>query len=752
MTLVYALIFLAPCFPGSMVGPSTAAAQTPAPPDDAEQDQGRSTTPFSNLKKGGQGDPNKKSDTLKSFLEKFSGSRTGASQPAPVPVRKKAGKKPGPKPAPKPGPRPAPPEESEAEPEPGAGDAPGIVSGADGFSLEFNNEDLYLVINLFAELLNIDYIVDPNVRGRVTMKTVGKLGRKDLLPVFVQILEMNGLTFVKEGGLYKITPVKEAPRLTIPYQREEDRESLLTEQNNIIRVIPLRFISAQEMTKLLSPFISAGGTIIYNDHANTLIVVDRGVNVYKMLKIVDTFDVDLFDKVGHRFYPLDNMEVEEMVRILAEIFTPAMGERKDYVKFIPIENLKGFIAVSPDPLVFLKVDEFVRQLDVVSEESEPRIYVYYVKNGSAEDLASLLNDVFPEPGERRKVEEKVKEKTKTVRNPLSREAVKKKEASPKATKAKKKTPKAAAAVSEGAGTLKAEINIVADAIRNALIIEAIPSDYRTIRGILEQIDILPRQVLIEATVAEIRLKDETKIGLDLFYDGSQATQPDKGLYKLNMNKTVTGNPYTTALEYVTGDHITATLYAMANNDTVNILSSPHILASDNQEARIDVSNEVPVASSTTTTTADNPVTTATIQYRDTGVILTVTPHINERGLVTLDIDQEVSQKKEEDIEVAGSSYPSFFKRNIATTLTVKHGQTIVIGGLISENKTNDNKGVPWLSKVPILGYLFKTEADSVEKREMIILITPWVITDLEDIDSVTREFQNKVGGAMELVK
>ncbi len=745
MTVLLALAFFAPMFPGGGIGPSPSLAQTEDP--DAENDPGESSNPFGGLLKGGKTDAAKKSNAMKSFLEKFSGSKAN-KPPPPSPVRKKT------PPAPAAG-REAPPaaEEAASEVEAETGAAGGIELGDEGVRLNFDNIDLYEVINLIAELLNLNYIIDPGVRGKVTLKTAGRLDGNELFPVFMQILETNGLTFVKEGSLFKITPTKEAPRLTIPYQTKENRENLIKEQKNVIRVIPLRFISAVEMTKLLSPFISAGGTIIYNDNANTLIVVDRGVNIYKMLKLVDTFDVDLFDKVGHRFYPLDNMEVEEMVTILKEIFTPAMGERKDYVKFIPIENLKGFIAVTPDPRVFLKVDEFVRQLDVVSEASEPRIYVYYVKNGGAEDLASLLNNVFPEPGERRKVETKPKEKPKNAKNPFARDAVTKKKAKPKEVKAKKKTtPAKTATSSEGAGTLKAEINIVADAIRNALIIEAIPSDYRTIRGILEQIDILPRQVLIEATVAEIRLTEGTKMGLELLYD-QNTENLSKGLYQFGLNTAATQTlPYTTALEYVTGDHIKATLYAMSSDDTVNILSSPHILASDNQEAKIDVSNEVPVASSTTTTTADNPVTTATIQYRDTGVILTVTPHINERGLVTLDVAQEVSEQKESDVEVAGTDYPSFFKRNITTTLTVKHGQTIAIGGLIAENKSKDNKGVPWLSKVPVLGYLFGTKSDTIAKTEMIILITPWVITDLEDIDSVTREFQNKVGGAMTLIE
>jgi general secretion pathway protein D len=173
------------------------------------------------------------------------------------------------------------------------------------------------------------------------------------------------------------------------------------------------------------------------------------------------------------------------------------------------------------------------------------------------------------------------------------------------------------------------------------------------------------------------------------------------------------------------------------------------LASENKEAKIDVSDEVPVASSETViSTASQPLVTTNIQYRDTGVILSVTPHINERGLVTLDISQEVSEQNEDDVEVAGTSYPAFFKRRVATTLTVEDGQTIVIGGLISEVNVDDEFGVPVLKDVPILGWLFKSKTKTKRRAELIILLTPRVIKDLEDVKRVTDEFKDRVGNVV----
>jgi general secretion pathway protein D len=196
------------------------------------------------------------------------------------------------------------------------------------------------------------------------------------------------------------------------------------------------------------------------------------------------------------------------------------------------------------------------------------------------------------------------------------------------------------------------------------------------------------------------------------------------------------------------DRWKSALAFLASENKVNILSSPSILASDNKEARIDISTEIPIPSVQYKVyeSGTEPVLETTIEYRDTGVLLSVTPHINERGLVTMDINQEVSEQSEYiSIGVEDETYPSFYKRSVNTTLTVKHAQTIVIGGLIKETKSEGSAGAPWLSKIPIIRYLFGKEKKSVSKTELIILITPYVIVSLEDVDAVTEEFKRKVG-------
>lgn len=610
--------------------------------------------------------------------------------------------------------------------------------------LNFDNADLYAVIGTIAELLGLNYIVDPNVSGKVTINTAGGLYKRDLFPVFLQILEVNGLTAIKEGSLYRIVQLKESTRLPIELRFARGGADVPPMEKTIIQIIPLKFISTEEMTKLVTPFISAGGTIVSDMASNTLLVVDKGLNILKILRLVETFDVNMLERVYYRFYPLKYLDAEDVTTTLSDYTSSYEKITSVMVKFIPITRLNTLFVVSTNPLVFEKVEEILGQIDVIDEEVAPKIYVYFIKNGEAKDLASLLDKVFLKKSSSK---EKSKEKTSKAGgsatiagNPFSEARVKEKKAEKAAAAKAKKTPSksspAAKGEPSGSGTLMGEVNITPDEIRNALIIEAVPSDHRIIEDILKRIDVLPRQVLIEATIAEITRTASTELGMDWAF-GQGAAAAGAGSFLATIGKT--------GLKYSIGvtDKWYAELNALATKGLVNIISSPHVLASDNKEARIDVSREIPVASGQTTVASGSTVSETSIEYRDTGVILSVTPHINDRGLVTMDISEEVSDL-DEDVNVAGKNYPSFFKRTVKTNLTLKHGQTIVIGGLIKDKEEEDISGVPCLIDVPVVRYLFGQETKKSEKIELVVLITPRVVADLDDVDAVTQEFKQKV--------
>jgi general secretion pathway protein D len=619
--------------------------------------------------------------------------------------------------------------------------------------LNFDNADLYEVINTIADILGINYIIDPRVKGNVTIYTARGLSKKDLFSVFFQILEVNGITAVKEGGIYRIFQLTEGPRMPIDYRSGLEVKDIPPPERIVIQIIPLKFISAQEVTKLLTPFVSAGGTIVVDASSNTLLVVDKWANIMKILRLVETFDVNIFEKVHYRIYRLKYLDVEEAPDIISGFSFSFEKAGNVVVKVIPIGRLNALLVISTTPVVFGKLEEVIQKIDVEVEGAEPKVYVYYVKNGEAKDLGALLNQVFPEGGVAKEKKAKVKAEKKAggeariSRNPLSQERVREKEIEKEAKKeekAEKRSEEAKAAVpgeAKGAGTLREEVRVTADEIRNALIIQATPRDYKIILDILRQLDVLPRQVLIEATIAEITRDSESDIGISWAF-GSGAAAGDASFRASLTDK---------GFSYAVGvtDKWYVALSALATKGKVNVLSSPHILASENKEAKIDVSREIPLASSEWTfTSGTEPVTQTNVQYRDTGVILSVTPHINEQGLVTMDISEEVSDLEKAPVKVAGVEYPSFFKRTVNTTLTVKHGQTIAIGGLIKDKEDEGISGLPCLIDIPGLRYLFGQTTKAVSKIELIVLITPRVIVSLDDVEAVTDEFKKKVKSVM----
>ena len=346
--------------------------------------------------------------------------------------------------------------------------------------LNFDNADLNEVIITMADILGINYIVLPGVNGTVTIHTALGLNRKDLFPVFYQILEVNGLTAIREGSLYKIMPMKDSPQMAINPVSELGQKDIPDEERVIIQIIPLKFIAAQEMTKLITPFMTSGGTVVSDTASNTMLVVDKWMNILKILKLVSSFDINIFEKVDYRFYRLKNLDVEETTKMLDDFALSYSKLSNVQVKFIPITRLNTLLVVSSSPAVFKKVDEILNEIDVVVEATEPRIYVYFVKNGNAAQLKEIMNQVFPESKSDKK--ESKTDKSSAVSNPgnpFSKSRIEEKKAEKEAQtvdakESAKPESSGKVALSEGAGTLRSKINITPDEVRNALIIEAIP--------------------------------------------------------------------------------------------------------------------------------------------------------------------------------------------------------------------------------------------------------------------------------------
>jgi len=455
--------------------------------------------------------------------------------------------------------------------------------------------------------------------------------------------------------------------------------------------------------------------------------------------------------VFYRFFPLEYLGAEEVAAIVNEFTASYAGGSGEMVKFIALERLNTLLAISTTPEVFDKIEELIHQLDIVDETVAARIFIYFVKNGGANELATLLNNVLTGKETQKQEKKKAGGASEVPGNPFSRAKMAEKKAEKTAAKGGESTQKSTVGKKtsgkpgEGSSTLMGEVTITPDEIRNALIIESIPADYKIIQGILKKLDIMPRQVLIQATIAEITLDSETRFGVEY------ALGQGAGALGAGFMATVGSG----GLQYSIGvtNKWYAELNALATKGRLNVISSPHVLASDNQEAKIDVSREIPLASGSTTVNTGTTLSETTIEYRDTGVILSVTPHINERGLVTMDISEEVSNY-EGDMAVgqqvgdAKSLYPVFSKRVVKTTLTVGHGQTIAIGGLIRDREKETTMGLPCLIDIPVVKYLTGSWEKQTEKIELIVLITPRVVDDMDDVEAMTNEFKQKVQSVM----
>ena len=296
-------------------------------------------------------------------------------------------------------------------------------------------------------------------------------------------------------------------------------------------------------------------------------------------------------------------------------------------------------------------------------------------------------------------------------------------------------------VSDDSGGPAGEVRVVADRENNALLILATPAGYDKIEAALKKLDTAPRQVLIEVTIAEVTLTDELKYGLEWVFNNA------RGNGGLNLGGNLapsTGFSY--ALTSPAGD-IRAMLTMLASNNKINILSSPHIMVADNQTAHIQVGDSVPVAGPQSVGAAG--VVVSSVQYLDTGVILSVTPHINAGGLVNMEINQEVSNAL--NTTTSGLNSPTISKRSAKTMVTVQSGETTVLGGLISENSTVGTSGLPFLSTIPILGGLFGTQSRNNTRTELIVLITPRVANNVGQAKMVSDEFRKKLKQTEELL-
>jgi len=651
-------------------------------------------------------------------------------------------------PAPTTGPEPAP----ATRPSPPAIATP--TRAGSGVVFNFDNADIYEVIRVMSEILKINYMIDPRVKGVVNIHTSGQISSADVFPIFQSILRLNGATAVKRDGIYEIVPLPEAKKLPSAPSLPRDSGKPLSEERYVIQILPLKYISVTEVSKMIKPFLSDGADIVEHPPSNILIMGDLASNVKKSMDIIGLFDIDIFTDLRVRIYPILNADVVEVAKELERIFSSfeisTKSGRGVGITFTPIARINSLLAVSSIPNIFEKVEGWLKELDKIPlEGTKYSVFVYHVQNAKAKDLAEVLKQVYVTAKEKKtEFKEKVAEQV------------------PRGTKPPPTVPSApASATSDGGAVPEGEINVVVDETNNALVVRAFARDYKSILETVKKLDIYPRQVLIEVLLADITLKDESEFGIDLvkYLDGGKWQQTISFGQFSTLASAGPGIQYQIVEE---AGRFSAAIRAAATLGRLKVLTSPHLLASNNKEAKIQIGTSEPILTNTYTSTGTATTTTptgfveGTIEYKDIGTILSLTPRISDGGLVTLELSieessldsREIGRKSTENI-VAGVatssstfSVPAFNKTTAKTVLSIKDGQTIAIGGLIRKTKDVSSQGVPFFSKIPVIGFFFGKNKRSNDRRELILLLTPHIITDEIQSKTVTDEFREKIQG------
>jgi len=394
------------------------------------------------------------------------------------------------------------------------------------------------------------------------------------------------------------------------------------------------------------------------------------------------------------------------------------------------------------------IREWIAKLDQPASEANERIFVYPLSHATAETLAGVLDKVFRRDTTKSQVKSATSPPAQTPRSVTvpGQPAAAMSQAAPVHVAAAQGISSAGEGGSAAGG---ATVTVVADKDTNTLIIQTASWFYPTVEEVIRKLDIMPKQVLIEVLIAEITLGDGNKFGIswNLKGQGPANILGETHNFLSNSAQNLSGLAQSTSglsILLTEASRVTAVLNASADASKLNILSAPHILTTNNKEAKIDIGNEIPILKTRTTASAGQDPNTITndIEYRSTGVILTVTPHINEGGYVTLDVLQEVSDAQK--TTVGGIDSPTIRKRVAKTTMVVRDNQTLVVGGLIQETRTTTQSGLPWLSKLPIFGFLFGSSEMDVKKTELVVLITPHVVNNVEEGDLLTRQIKDRV--------
>ena len=595
--------------------------------------------------------------------------------------------------------------------------APGAPEGKPGeqfVSIDFNNVDISLFIKFMSELTGTNFVVDNAVKGKVTIISPARISLDEAYRVFESVLEVNGFTTVKAGEIVKILPAPEARTKNI--QTLLELEKAHPEDKVVTQLIPLKYADPEDVKRLFTPLVSKSSIILGYAPANTLIITDMQSNIQRLAKILKQIDQP---GTGQQIsvIPLQNADAAKLVTLLTNLFKttgparPQPGATADKPPVIVADERTNTVVILASDTDTLRIRNLIALIDKETPRGRGRINVYYCEHASAEDLAKVLQEIPSQQSGAGAVGG----------------------AGGAGSGASSRAPTA---------VVIGKVQINADKATNSLIVMADKEDYEVMEAVIKKLDIPRSMVYIESLIMEVNAQKSLDIGVrwQLFEDTT--INNNRGVYgggfsgSSTVGSAISGlvNPTGLALGMltepftiggVTVSNITAIINAVKTDDDFRILSTPQILTTDNEEARITVGENRPFQTRATTDVSGGSY--ESFEYRDVGKILKITPHVSEGRNVRLKLSLEVTSLDRVATVATTATRPVTQKRTIDTTVLVQDNRTIVIGGLIDDSRNENETKVPGLGDIPLLGWLFKTQSKGDQKTNLYVFLTPRVI-------------------------
>ncbi|MGD2129421.1 MAG: type II secretion system secretin GspD [Lysobacterales bacterium] len=615
--------------------------------------------------------------------------------------------------------------------------------------LNFEGESIQSVVHtILGEVLQETFVIAPGVGGEVTFSTSKPVSRDQLLPILELLLGWNGATMVYSEGRYNILPVSDA----IPGNLAPQIGGVDQAKGYKVLAVPLKYISATEMEKILQPYVREGAIVQVDAFRSMIFLAGTPEDLRNYLKTVQMFDVDWLEGMSVGIYPLKTVDVDSIITELQDVFganseSPLAG----MFRFIPLERLGSVMVITFQKEYLYKAEEWIKILDRGAAGAGKQLYVYRVKNLEAQVLAGYLTQLFGGAGGGGTSRQRSQGTLAPGLEPAKVGSVQDFNQSRMGSDQQgAQNGVQSGSIDMGTG----DIRITSVTETNSLLIQATQAEYNAVSAAIERIDIEPLQVLIESQVLDVELNEDLQFGVNWYLTNNTNLIPDGlgdtssylqsasfgsgGSQSGGFNFLATvATPTSKGLPFVQ-----ATIAALDEVTDVRSLAAPSLLVRNNATATITVGTQVPVQSSSITTGGSGNVVSSA-QYVSTGITLTVTPRINPGGLVYMDISQDVSRPGARDPSISNSGNPPINNKTVSSQVAVQSGQTVFLGGLISEQDSRGRSGVPFLSRVPVIGSLFGSRSKSKNRSETLVMITPTVVESAVDLKAISEELESE---------